>query len=71
MCDFLWSDPDDNKSGLLQFYCRDLCLFHLGWGVSPRGSGYTFGPDISQAFTHKNKLKLIARAHQLVMDVIP
>eukprot|EP00331_Platyophrya_macrostoma_P007337 CAMPEP_0176419364 /NCGR_PEP_ID=MMETSP0127-20121128/8004_1 /TAXON_ID=938130 /ORGANISM="Platyophrya macrostoma, Strain WH" /LENGTH=309 /DNA_ID=CAMNT_0017799829 /DNA_START=29 /DNA_END=958 /DNA_ORIENTATION=+ len=53
MCDFLWSDPDDNKSG---------------WGVSPRGSGYTFGPDISQTFTHKNKLKLIARAHQLVMD---
>jgi len=41
-----------------------------GWGISPRGAGYTFGPDVSQQFTHKNKLKLVARAHQLVMDVL-
>ncbi len=40
-----------------------------GWGISPRGAGYTFGPDVSQQFIHKNKLKLVARAHQLVMDV--
>lgn len=52
MCDLLWSDPDDRP----------------GWGISPRGAGYTFGPDISEAFIQKNGLSLIARAHQLVMD---
>ncbi|KAF2602617.1 hypothetical protein F2Q70_00024497 [Brassica cretica] len=52
MCDLLWSDPDDR----------------CGWGISPRGAGYTFGQDISEQFNHSNSLKLIARAHQLVMD---
>uniref|UniRef100_A0A2N9FPA7 protein-serine/threonine phosphatase n=1 Tax=Fagus sylvatica TaxID=28930 RepID=A0A2N9FPA7_FAGSY len=52
MCDLLWSDPDDR----------------CGWGISPRGAGYTFGQDISEQFNHLNNLKLIARAHQLVMD---
>ena len=52
MCDLLWSDPDDRS----------------GWGISPRGAGYTFGQDISESFTQSNQLKLIARAHQLVMD---
>ena len=32
MCDLLWSDPDDRN----------------GWGISPRGAGYTFGRDISE-----------------------
>lgn len=52
MCDLLWSDPDDR----------------CGWGISPRGAGYTFGQDISESFNHENKLSLVARAHQLVMD---
>nr|XP_043623036.1 serine/threonine-protein phosphatase PP2A catalytic subunit-like isoform X2 [Erigeron canadensis] len=52
MCDLLWSDPDDR----------------CGWGISPRGAGYTFGQDISEQFNHTNGLKLIARAHQLVME---
>lgn len=52
MCDLLWSDPDDR----------------CGWGISPRGAGYTFGQDISEAFNHKNGLNLVARAHQLVME---
>lgn len=52
MCDLLWSDPDERT----------------GWGVSPRGAGYTFGLDISTLFTHNNGLRLIARAHQLVME---
>lgn len=52
MCDLLWSDPDDR----------------YGWGISPRGAGYTFGKDISDAFNHNNGLSLIARAHQMVMD---
>jgi len=52
MCDLLWSDPDDR----------------CGWGISPRGAGYTFGQDISEAFNHNNALTLVARAHQLVME---
>jgi serine/threonine-protein phosphatase 2A catalytic subunit len=53
MCDLLWSDPDDRCGG----------------GISPRGAGYTFGQDISEQFNHNNGLTLIARAHQLVMEV--
>ena len=52
MCDLLWSDPDDRS----------------GWGISPRGAGFTFGQDISEQFNHKNGLNLVSRAHQLVMD---
>jgi len=52
MCDLLWSDPDDRG----------------GWGISPRGAGYTFGQDISEQFNLTNGLDLISRAHQLVME---
>ena len=52
MCDLLWSDPEERT----------------GWGVSPRGAGYTFGADISDIFCNNNKLKTIARAHQLMQD---
>jgi len=52
MCDLLWSDPDDR----------------CGWGISPRGAGYTFGLDVSENFNHTNGLTLVGRAHQLVMD---
>ena len=52
MCDLLWSDPDDRS----------------GWGISPRGAGFTFGADITEQFNHTNGLDLVARAHQLVME---
>jgi len=52
ICDLLWSDPDDR----------------CGWGISPRGAGYSFGQDISEQFNHSNGLTRIARAHQLVMN---
>ncbi|KAI9337465.1 putative serine/threonine protein phosphatase 4 catalytic subunit [Obelidium mucronatum] len=52
MCDLLWSDPEEIE----------------GWGLSPRGAGYLFGGDIVSQFVHNNKLDLIARAHQLVME---
>lgn len=52
MPDLLWSDPDER----------------VGWGVSARGIGYTFGEDISETFNHRNGLSFIARAHQLVME---
>ena len=46
-----------------------LSLFgRCGWGISPRGAGYTFGQDITEQFTHINNLHFIARAHQLVME---
>ena len=54
MCDLLWSDPEENKSG---------------WGISPRGAGCIWGADITDKFCYANKLKMIARAHQLVMEV--
>lgn len=52
MADMLWSDPD----------------IRPGWGRSPRGAGYTFGQDISEQFLKTNGIKLICRAHQLMMD---
>jgi serine/threonine-protein phosphatase 2A catalytic subunit len=52
MCDLLWSDPAEKP----------------GWGISPRGAGYTFGEDISTEFNRRNNLNLISRAHQLVME---
>jgi hypothetical protein len=53
MCDLLWSDPEDR----------------YGWGISPRGAGYIFGHDISEQFNHTNRLTMIARAHQLIINV--
>ncbi len=52
ICDLVWSDPDERT----------------GWGVSPRGAGYSFGADVSQTFNRVNHLSLIARAHQLTME---
>ncbi|UVC49799.1 Serine/threonine-protein phosphatase PP2A catalytic subunit [Theileria orientalis] len=52
MCDLLWSDPEERT----------------GWGLSPRGAGFTFGYDITKAFNQTNGLDLIARAHQLTMQ---
>jgi len=52
MCDLMWSDPEDID----------------GWGLSPRGAGYLFGGDVVNQFNSINKLTLIARAHQLVME---
>jgi len=52
MCDLMWSDPEDIE----------------GWGLSPRGAGYLFGGDVVAKFNEINKIDLIARAHQLVME---
>jgi len=51
-CDLVWSDPDDVER----------------WQTSPRGAGYLFGERQTEEFLELNGLKLIARAHQLVMD---
>jgi len=52
MCDLLWSDPEDID----------------GWGISPRGAGYLFGGDVVNQFNLTNKIEMICRAHQLVME---
>jgi serine/threonine-protein phosphatase 4 catalytic subunit len=51
-CDLLWSDPDEND----------------GWSPSPRGAGYLFGGDTVRQWNSQNKMILICRAHQLMMD---
>uniref|UniRef100_A0A7S2CR14 protein-serine/threonine phosphatase n=1 Tax=Haptolina brevifila TaxID=156173 RepID=A0A7S2CR14_9EUKA len=53
MCDLMWSDPDDDIQG---------------WGISQRGAGYVFGPDIADQFLYANQLEMIARSHQLAME---
>lgn len=45
MCDLLWSDPEDAN----------------GFGMSPRGAGFLFGPDVVQNFCEINKMDLICR----------
>uniref|UniRef100_A0A6B2LAU3 Serine/threonine-protein phosphatase n=1 Tax=Arcella intermedia TaxID=1963864 RepID=A0A6B2LAU3_9EUKA len=52
ICDLIWSDPDDR----------------VGWGVSPRGAGWTFGQTKTEEWNRTNNLILTARAHQLVME---
>lgn len=52
MCDLVWSDPDERE----------------GWGISPRGAGYTFGADVTDRFCQANGLDMVCRAHQLVME---
>lgn len=52
MGDLLWSDPEERH----------------GWSFSPRGAGYCFGEDVSEAFNHSNSLRLVSRAHQMVME---
>ncbi|KAL3609067.1 hypothetical protein D5086_000087 [Populus alba] len=49
-------------------FCGLTLMIAVVGGISPRGAGYTFGQDISEQFNHTNNLKLIARAHQLVME---
>lgn len=46
MCDLLWSDPDDR----------------CGWGISPRGAGYTFGQDIRSVTLFSTSLEALADA---------
>ncbi|CBZ30534.1 protein serine/threonine phosphatase, putativee [Leishmania mexicana MHOM/GT/2001/U1103] len=50
--DLVWSDPENVD----------------GWVVSQRGAGFLFGASVAQEFIHRNRLNLIARAHQLVHE---
>lgn len=52
MCDLLWSDPEEVSN----------------WDLSPRGAGYLYGEEIVRSFLDANKLELLCRSHQLVME---
>lgn len=54
-CDLVWSDPEER-------------LTSVPWQLSPRGAGFLFGARVTDEFCHVNRLDLIARAHQLVME---
>ena len=50
--DLLWSDPDNFET----------------LENSPRGAGYFFGWKVADEFNHINRLDLICRSHQIVME---
>jgi len=56
LCDMLWSDPADDADNDVE------------WLVSTRGAGYIFGAKAVERFNRVNGLRLVARAHQLVME---
>ena len=39
-----------------------------GYGQNNRGLGCVFGADVVEKFNRNNKLEMIIRSHQLVMD---
>ncbi|KJE91460.1 type 5 protein serine/threonine phosphatase isoform [Capsaspora owczarzaki ATCC 30864] len=49
MCEILWSDPQPQ----------------LGRGVSKRGVGVHFGPDVTRNFLERNNLSYIVRSHEV------
>lgn len=49
MCEILWSDPQPQN----------------GRGVSKRGVGIHFGPDVTERFLEHNNLKYIVRSHEV------
>lgn len=50
--DLCWSDPEEIS----------------GWGRNSRGAGFLYGTKPTREFLHNNKIDLIARAHQLMMN---
>lgn len=50
--DIMWSDPQES----------------MGFSKSKRGSGYYFGPDVTNTFLEMNDMLSIIRSHQLVLE---
>jgi serine/threonine-protein phosphatase PP1 catalytic subunit len=53
LCDLLWSDPEENKTG---------------FGPNDRGVSVTFNSKVVETFLKNNDLDLICRAHQVVEE---
>ena len=53
LCDLLWSDPEENKTG---------------FGPNDRGVSVTFNTKVVETFLKNNDLDLICRAHQVVEE---
>jgi diadenosine tetraphosphatase ApaH/serine/threonine PP2A family protein phosphatase len=53
LCDFCWSDPDDDVQN---------------WEINARGAGWLFGKPQVERFLQRNGLKMIVRSHQLAME---
>jgi len=51
-CDLVWADPRPEP----------------GFGPSPRGVSFKFGPDISKRFLDSNGLKYLVRSHEMKQD---
>jgi diadenosine tetraphosphatase ApaH/serine/threonine PP2A family protein phosphatase len=52
LTDLCWSDPEPVQH----------------WREGQRGAGHLFGPEQTRNFLQQNKLRLVARSHQLAMD---
>lgn len=53
ICDLLWADPDEGRTG---------------WGQNDRGVSWTFGADVVEAFCRRFDIDMICRAHQVVEE---
>eukprot|EP00871_Galdieria_phlegrea_P000784 jgi/Galph1/1706/GphlegSOOS_G376.1 len=49
LAELLWSDPQKER----------------GWGVSKRGIGVAFGPDVTARFLDNNEIQLLIRSHEM------
>lgn len=49
MCELLWSDPQPQP----------------GRGISKRGVGLQFGPDVTEDFCRTNNLDMVVRSHEV------
>ncbi|KAF6003776.1 Serine/threonine-protein phosphatase 5 [Cyanidiococcus yangmingshanensis] len=52
LSELLWSDPQKEN----------------GWGMSKRGVGVSFGPDVTKRFLDDNQLTLLIRSHEMKDD---
>lgn len=77
MCDLVWSDPDErcgwgiSPRGASFAPAQGPLMARSSRGAHKHtpGAGYTFGQDVTETFNRTNGLDMIARAHQLVMEV--
>ena len=60
---------DPETSAIDDLLTADVDDTYAGFSL-PKTRGYGFGQDVTETFLNQNGLKMISRAHQLVMDVL-